>query len=356
MNSLNKIFNVLLIVVFSFCFGYAESGNQSPSFDLSGPADLNTSLHVTSEGMRTWFTNADGFGPLTGIDYETLSCKNCHVEPNDCAVCHGNFTQQMEKDPATCYPCHGRQNKEKALGITDLHMEEYGMNCASCHSSDEVHGDGTVYTTMLEPGVFDTKCTKCHNNISSSFSHETHTETLECQACHVKTVITCYNCHFESQVIEDVKRPFGAISNFVILLNDERTNKVNVGTYQSLTYQGKSFVVFAPFMGHSITREARQCQDCHNSENMQQLEAEGVVQLTKWENDTIQHMTGAIPLVDGNMVLQYVDYDAQSTTWSPTKTETDQVQYAATTPLTDDQLAKLKQAYGTEVKDWQLMK
>ncbi|MBD3266130.1 hypothetical protein GF373_05625 [bacterium] len=334
---------------------YGIDGGQMPQIQPKAPSDLDTSLHGTARGMRMFFEREDGFGPYSGINYDDIGCKDCHVESGDCAICHGDFTSNKEDQIDTCGQCHGRQNKEKAMGLRGLHMAEKGMVCSSCHKGDDVHGDGTIYQSMLEPGAIDAKCSNCHDSLSSNYSHDVHTGTLECSACHTKSVVTCYNCHFESMVDDHVKKPIKAIGNFVLLVNDERTGKITTGTYQSVSYQGKSFAIFAPFHGHSVMAEGRGCDDCHGNANMQMAQANGSIQLTEWENDTISHLEGAIPLMEETN-LQFVDYDKASDSWSPTGIGPEQVQYGYCTPLTTEQIQMLQALPSSQVKQYEAYK
>jgi len=49
--------------------------------------------------------------------------------------------------------------------------------------------------------------------------------------CHVKTVITCYNCHFETLIKTHEKKAAAAFRDYVVLLNDDH-GEVRAGTYQ----------------------------------------------------------------------------------------------------------------------------
>lgn len=350
-----RIFITGILVAFALGFYGADSNAVETRQDdmfVPNQEDLMNSLHGTAGGMRYFFEREDGMGPLTGINYDDLGCKNCHVpEEDSCATCHDT---NLEESIESCEACHGRRVKTRALGISDVHAIDNNMLCWDCHSSEEIHGDGTELNSMLEPSPFDIECSDCHNDLSSSYAHDVHTSSLECQACHVETVITCYNCHFDTMVNEGVKKPHGVQKDFVLLVNDERSGKINTGSYQSVYYQGQSFVIFAPFNGHSVSPNARSCEDCHANDNVQHFMENGSVELTTWEGDSLNHRNGAIPLV-GDMQLKYLDYDGETDTWSLAKETTDQVQYGFCEPLTSEQLEKMAmpmQEDGSGVENW----
>jgi hypothetical protein len=209
---------------------------------------------------------------------------------------------------------------------------------------------------MLDPGAVTTSCEGCHTGASpvgpavDVVTHDPHSGKLHCSACHVKSVITCYNCHFDSEV-----DGFGKIANtalgandkdagFVLLLNYE--GQVRTGTYQSLVFDGgNEFVAYAPFHGHSVGTGAdvRTCDDCHMNDNIVEYNTTGKIVLTSWNGSAIvQEATGAIPLIDGAMELAYVDLLSRSpNVWGSLGSETGTVQYGYGTPLTESQLTAL---------------
>lgn len=331
-----------------------------------------TSLHATFEGMRTFCEALDGNAHFIGsgieeaygIDYDNLGCKNCHdssktSEPDDdiCNNCHTdlvNYEDEIEQE--TCLGCHSRQSKEAALGITDVHhsIDDPKDDCTDCHSSKEMHGDvkgiKNPYQSMWDPGARDTTCLSsgCHSEAElSPANHTIHNETLDCSACHLQTVVTCYNCHFDTMINSGDKKSAGAKKDWVFLVNDEN-GKVRAGNFQSLVYQDESFVVFAPFHSHSVTKDARACIECHNNEAIQELMADDKITIAEWDEatSTLTQKQGVIPVVDGKMELAYLNYDSTSDTWSLVGTTTDNTQYGYCTPLTDAQITKLEMNLG----------
>lgn len=329
-----------------------------------------TSLHATFQGMRTFCEALDGdthfigsgIEGAYGVDYDDLGCKNCHdksrPDAKDCNKCHLYFTSHMDissnedkMENKICLGCHSRQSKEAALEITDVHhsYEDYD-DCIDCHSSKEMHGDvaGILqpYQSMWDPGARDTTClsSDCHVEEDLGGAHIVHEGRLDCSACHIKTIITCYNCHFDTFMDSGEKKSMGVKKDWVFLVNDEN-GKVRTASFQSLVYKNESFIVFAPFHSHSVTKEARVCNECHNNEAIQQLDAEGKIVVTEWDGETLTHKEGVIPVVDGEvgeLEFAYLNYDSTSETWSLIGTTTDNIQYGYCKPLTDEQIKWLK--------------
>ena len=337
-------------IQYEYCTPLTE--DQLDALALAYPGDtLGTSLHATAAGMQWWYEQADGLGDLIGIDYAATGCGNCHIDTTaadgGCSECHGtaDVHDPITDQAAVCVGCHGRQNAEINLGLEDVHFN-MGFECSDCHMYD-IHGDGMTYNTMLDDGAIKAKCENCHEELDMTVTeHTMHSETLHCDACHLSTVITCYNCHFDSLLDEHVKRPIGPRQGFVLLLNDTRIDKVRAGTYQSVIEGGDTtFIAFGPFHGHSITADGRTCDDCHDNDRITELNDTGKIVMTWWDDGavpaTIAHTTGVIPFDPTFLEFTFVDYDSGAGTWSPVGTELDQYQYEFCEPLTADQLADL---------------
>jgi len=153
---LRLLFSAMVILVLNYGVIAAEPA--------SGPLGFfSNSLHYTGEGMRYWYEEAGGFMAQTGIPYmsDQLDCKNCHVQ--SCDQCHAwmeedkyQYSATTAKDmDNTCLPCHKREkatyNIGKASNTLDVHIAG-GMTCMDCHSAEEVHGDGTFYHSISNPG------------------------------------------------------------------------------------------------------------------------------------------------------------------------------------------------------------
>ncbi len=346
-----------------------------PSFLFSqDPGNFPTSLHGTRQGKFTWYGGANGgMEPLTGIPMSQLGCHKCHpgtyangdaVDPATyqpgCNDCH-NFTQGTAVADDICLKCHSRQGTERKLGYQDVHVLK-GFKCTSCHTKKEMHGDGKAYASQLDVGATEVTCEKCHPSLPSNTSHDIHQAKVQCTACHVKSVISCYNCHIESYVQGKVRRHYGPQRDFIFLVNRQGTGKVYPASYQTASYNGKTFIAIAPFTPHTVVKEGRACADCHNNAAIKEYDQTGKITVTRW--DTTQKKiispTGVIPIPpDWQQAIQvdFVDYtgDPKSPTTDPTKwvflkatADGQQMLYAQ--PLTAEQLGKLRLAVGVEEK------
>ncbi len=332
-----------------------------PAVQQDPAATFPTSLHATREGKRTWYSKENGgFETLTNIPIEQLGCLKCHpgtyadgskVDPAtytpSCKDCHVQPGDKVKQE--TCLKCHRRQAFEIAH-YSDVHREKK-LECTSCHTTREMHGDGKIYKSWLEPGAMDASCEKCHTKLAANTAHVVHEKTVHCTSCHSQTVISCYNCHFESEVAAGIKRTYGVMRDFALLLNRKGTDKVYSGTLMTLTYRGKSFVALAPFRAHTITKQGRDCMECHASEALKEYKSTGKITLSKWDGSKLVFAKGVIPIPpDWQKALQldFVDYkgdpkDPQTdpAKWVFLKSGTDLVQMLYAEPLTEEQLKKL---------------
>ena len=314
-----------------------------------------TSLHGTRMGKETWYDDASGdfgsgFGSVVDVAYASLPCVDCHDtrdggpwdgnaaegvfadqwpgEPN-CMDCHEGAAGGPVAQPDRCLGCHGRQATEKSLGLMDLDVHfAAGFKCTGCHTDGDVHGDGTPYTTMFEPGAIDTKCATCHAEAGlmglNDFHNATHMDAIDCSACHMTTAVACYNCHFDNEAIEDgsvlhakfASAKFGSAATpwrFLVnrVIDTEGNTKIYPGSMQSLmadvtanaTFgpvnsddgQGATFVAIGPYFSHSIQRNAITCEDCHASAAMQQYVDRGVIDVVRWNAEPgVQVAPGAM--------------------------------------------------------------
>jgi len=363
---------------------------------LSVEAQIDNGLHYTRGGKNFWYgadtsiTHAPtpGFESLTSvpITHPNVACGECHG-PTDangnaystgnpypgpgCVDCHPlpNYTPLNE---AQCLGCHSRQKAEiQTLGGTgypDVHRDaSTPLECWDCHvnSTDnfnDMHGDGTVHSSMLETGAIQADCQNsgCHNQLPGSHStHDPHNEALHCSACHTRTVIACYNCHFESQVLHYIKRAKQQIHDYIILVNREKDGKVGTATFQSLSYEGNTWVAFAPYAAHTITRtNARICTDCHvnlggSVDAIQQYNNTVQIQFASWNSNdsTLSWTHGVVPLpVDYQRTfkMDFITFNGDpsspagpSKNWSFVEGDWDGHQLFFATPLTKNQMGSL---------------
>ena len=311
-----------------------------------------SSLHYTAAGMEYWYSaKQGGLEVVTGIPYEKLGCKNCHAE--GCDVCHRAVEKKKDCDflyystkaasqQSRCLKCHGRERAMIAINHKakkeDVHLAK-GMTCVDCHSAREMHGDGKPYISLKEPGAMDTGCSKCHDSVKPIEAHTAHGEKLDCKACHLRHVVSCTNCHFDT-LVKQGKRKAIPVNGWLFLMNYQ--GKVSSASMQTFVAQGnKTFLMFAPHMSHAVTAKGRDCEQCHGTETMLKAQ-KGSLTLTWLEDGKVKNLKGVIPVVDS------VDYkcsyqDLKDGKWVPLeKYATPVRQYAAFgKPLTPEQLEKL---------------
>ncbi len=158
-------------------------------------------------------------------------------------------------------------------------------------------------------------------------------------------MVTCYNCHFETEVQLDQKKAYGQLKDWIFLVN--RDGKVHAANFQSVKYGNSTFVGMAPFYAHTIARNARDCDDCHNSAALNQYVAEGVINVARWDDmaQTMTHVQGVVPVppdYETALIFDFVDLDQPGgTVWSFLKTGADVIQLLFSEPLTQEQINKL---------------
>ncbi len=247
----------------------------------------------------------------------------------------------------------------------DVHYQA-GMECIDCHSSDDLHGDGNIYSKMEDQVAI--RCETCHGTPESFASlkdergellphvikkggqviltqkvsekeievpqlarmskasslpvamailpHTTVMEgknQLECYSCHVKTVTQCYGCHLKrddrklspSDWVEGISEHNSAKSSPGVwnggtgyvrwehpalgLNGKGKVSPYTTGCQVSFTHIDQQGGITSlnrvfktagknqeglrlpgwsmnPIQPHTITRESRSCESCHNRE------------------------------------------------------------------------------------------
>jgi hypothetical protein len=345
---------------------------------LAQPQNFNTSLHKTRNGKATWYnTENGGFESLTSVPIEDLGCIECHdaVDANgepyptdyepDCVDCHA--TNSGTPGPVTetdCLGCHGRE--AFIIGnasYSDVHRDaSTPFVCWDCHGTTDMHGDGSEPESMFDDGGLVTDCAQsgCHETIASNNEHNIHSANIHCTSCHQETSLSCYNCHFESQVEHHVKRAKMKITGFTILVNRTSDGKVHPATFQSLSYDGNTWIAMGPSTTHTIIKEgARTCSDCHanmggNIPAIEEYNNNGLIQFASWNSSdsTLSWLNGVVPLpadYKRSFKLDFIQFDGDwssppgtdNKNWSFVKGEADGFQLLYATPLTTAQMNSL---------------
>ncbi len=347
------------------------------SLSLFAQANFNTSLHNTRNGKIYWYSKVEnggtgGFETLTNIPIDGLGCVQCHGASDAngnpypdpfAAACNNCHKTDFSVEVSQCLSCHSRQAAEiNVHNYSDVHRDA-GMVCWDCHPSEDVHGDGTEYNSMLEDGAIKADCEECHGPSGSNplpaghAANDPHSGKIHCTSCHAQSVISCYNCHFESQ-LEHNKRPLKQIKNFMLLVNREKDGKVHPASFQSLSYQGNTWVAFGPYTPHNITREGRGCLDCHANMGgsipaISDFNDDGIMQFAKWNeaDSSLTTLTGIVPMPADYLRSFKIDFItylgnttdpvAPSKNWGFVESDWDGQQMFFCTPLTIEQMGKL---------------
>lgn len=344
-----------ILIVFGFRFMLmAGSAPGQPDCIISF---FSKSLHYTGEGMRHWYEDAGGFKQITKIPYDQLNCKSCHVK--SCDTCHAvrkgekhYFSEKKAKEMNTCMPCHGREGLtfkfDGERGELDVHISA-GMVCADCHYRSDVHGDGRFRPSMRHTKGLRASCEECHIDQewdspdfdTSTPSHSAHKGKLACAACHVRSTVSCYNCHFDTFLTTGRKKGnFVPMKDWLLLINHD--GKVTSGNVQTLVYQDKKFIAYAPYFTHSISAEGRSCEDCHQNEAVKRLQDGKNIPVVKFENGELQTWKGVIPVIQKR--LDWIFLNRTKTGWEPVQTQTPPTEQfvAFGKPLTPEQLRSLE--------------
>ena len=364
-------------------------GWPAPVAADSPGATFGTSLHATRAGKETYYSNPitsthpipmGGFENLTEVPYDDLVCKKCHGPtyadgtPVDddtympgCRDCHAGFpVSEYPVEDSTCLGCHSRQRVERMF-FSDVHRD-MDFGCMDCHVKEEMHGDGTAYASLQEPGAIKTRCTNCHDEAAlEPHRFHQHTASVDCSACHVQSVITCNSCHFESE-LAGVKRWYVQTPSQGFKFLGNKDGKVKTFSYQSLTFEGQTHYVLAPYTAHSITLEGIKCRNCHEQGGgggkglldhplrtpINEYVQTGKITVTRWDDGTkmLDGPRGTIPIPpDWKEALQFdfVTYIGDLTAppirdpslWRFLKSGPDMVDMPYGEPLTEEQMEAL---------------
>ncbi|SHJ87250.1 thiosulfate/3-mercaptopyruvate sulfurtransferase [Malonomonas rubra DSM 5091] len=135
-------------------------------------------------------------------------CYSCHASCGECHVSRPNFAKggfisghNFNKTPDQtnqCTACHGSRVGNEFTGKTgsgDAHYTKHDMDCMSCHSTKDLHGDGK----SDHRDRYDVKglsaCADCHQLDDSVEQHAIHGDKVSCYVCHAQPYANCYGCH-----------------------------------------------------------------------------------------------------------------------------------------------------------------
>jgi predicted CXXCH cytochrome family protein len=357
-----------------------STSNQPPVTTNFFPWDeyFSMSLHETGAGKTTYYDEVPnrGFEEYTNVAYADLACIGCHssasglapVSGRTCDRCHDTVDPQLGAVVNTswtdgvCMGCHSRQGLEMSL-YTDVHRD-MGFDCMSCHTLDDVMGDGNDYLSLQDIGAIDSECTDCHDASTHSAAANPHPDLgleIACASCHAQSTVTCNNCHFEAQVnntgkffLEPPAHDWMWLGNRLKRDGSGETEVYPVN-YQSVAYLDTTFVAFGFYTPHTIglAATARGCSDCHNNRGgtnaaIIQYNTDGFIDVAKWNAGTsnMDYPTGVVPLPEDYLTSLRFDFATSAdngVTWTFLKAGADTIQILPqyVTPLSAAQMTSL---------------
>lgn len=257
----------------------------SPKQNPSNPQELVDDL-LRRKCLKC-HTDNQGSGE-TGM-YRGLSCLSCHMEYAQDGAYKGTDTTVLGKKPyakthamsenvpmSSCLSCHNKSfvgtdyigmfpkdhDKSYRAPLTkeglyppsiygtdyhslneDIHFEK-GMSCTSCHSKEEVMGDGKAYETQAQ--AIKVQCTDCHKELSKNEGHANYHEAIACSACHASWQMSNY----ELSVFRDDTKDYGKWKD---LIQQEDTYLANF-----LTKAIKASPKPEPFMPDWVSKEMKE--------------------------------------------------------------------------------------------------
>jgi hypothetical protein len=302
--------------------------------------------------MKYWYSKEQGgVEKIFDVPYDQLNCSNCHDK--SCDACHekkenekGENIFETPKSDNVCLECHfvesaelSKLNKENTP--VDVHFKK-GMKCMDCHTSREMHGDGKQYDSFQQSDAMDTRCENCHKELTEMESHLVHGKKLSCNACHVRNIPTCYNCHFDPKTKQG-KTVSPQLSGMLYLVNHK--DQVTAANLHTFVANDKAMIVFSPFFSHSIMKEGRTCTDCHDNEILHDIKQNNFYPV-KWENGELQNIRGVIPVLE-KMKWNFVYLKNEDEKWLPLEDPSAiELNYSGfCSPLTHEQLNNLEKSF-----------
>lgn len=257
----------------------------------------STSIHYTQHGyqkvlrQRMGKTNWEALAPA----YQA-NCRGCHATCGDCHISRHpsggggliaghNFVKRPPMRD-TCNVCHGGRVGPEFMGLNegfepDVHYSKAKMDCNSCHTSTELHGDGKLYTSRYYVPSRPS-CLTCHpqqapGKDTKIEQHKIHGWDLSCFTCHSQGYKTCYNCHigegarsrldFKIGLSTRADQPYTyTVLRHVPVARDtfDKAKKEALPQFDTLpTWKGAS-----PHNILRVTSRNGACNDCHGNEKI----------------------------------------------------------------------------------------
>ncbi len=182
-------------------------------------ARTKNSIHEQGWGQKMSLIKRGGFGtepedfpncPKDMREGYNNNCFTCHATCGECHVIRPKIDggglingHAFSKKPSmsdVCAKCHVSRGWHAYAGIAsgtkpDVHFTKQGYTCMSCHTQNEIHGDGKTYKTRYAMPQLP-KCENCHSGLETkNIYHEKHYNTFNCQTCHSQDYNNCGSCH-----------------------------------------------------------------------------------------------------------------------------------------------------------------
>lgn len=228
-------------------------------------------------------------------------CYSCHASCGECHISRPNFAKggfisghNFNKTPDQtnqCTACHGSRVGNEFTGKTgegDAHYTKHDMDCMSCHSTKDLHGDGKTGHRDRYDVEGLSACADCHQLDDSVEQHAIHSEKVSCYVCHAQPYANCYGCHvgLDKEGLAYYKNPDEA-ELFRIGLNPEQTKdrpekwillRRTPSVPTSFDYYGKNLLprfdrlnnwkYASPHNIQKKTTQNRECNNCHGNEEL----------------------------------------------------------------------------------------
>jgi hypothetical protein len=309
----------------------------------AGDSFYANSLHFTNRGIV--YNYDRGLGRMTGLPANKLGCTaaSCHV--TSCDPCHKQeadgkaaYTVAQARSEKACAACHGEPDAKDV----DVHVRK-GMKCMACHTTREIHGDGTRYDSAWQPGAMDARCERCHQGRPKSASHTVHGDKLDCAACHTSESTTCFNCHIDSRLAGVKGASIKRDGLFFLVNHGGRVKLANVLTY---VYGKATMITIAPSAPHKIGKAGRTCAECHGAATVRDAAA-GTLEISRFSGGELTTTKGIIPVFDG-MTWKVAFLGREGAKWVPlADAKPPEIVFSGfAMPLTRAQLAKIEKPMG----------
>lgn len=159
--------------------------------------------------LRSGLPNYEAFHAQLKAGYDK-NCGKCHAS---CGECHiqrpkqaggGFLSAHLFQKPdmrLNCTACHAARVANAYFGESfgtkpDVHyLKLTGGQCTNCHTAQEMHGDGSVYTQRYTVKDLP-QCEDCHTaKATSNAFHLKHWNDISCYTCHSQEYQNCGSCH-----------------------------------------------------------------------------------------------------------------------------------------------------------------